>query len=76
MKIIFQRFHIKIPFTFWYICMWDMWKVCLHSETIECVKNKPTFKEIYELNGQIPQTFLRIKRAKISGFYFYMNTSI
>ena len=45
-------------------------------ETIECVKNKPTFKEIYELNGQIPQTFLRIKRAKISGFYFYMNTSI
>ena len=45
-------------------------------ETIECVKNKPTFKEIYELNGQIPQTFLRVKRAKISGFYFYMNTSI
>ena len=31
MKIICQRFHIKAPFTFWDMRMWDMWKVCLQT---------------------------------------------
>ena len=29
MKIIFSRFYIKTPFTFWVLRTWDMWKVCL-----------------------------------------------
>ena len=31
MKIICWRFHIKTPFTFWDMCTWDMWKVCLQT---------------------------------------------
>ena len=27
MKIVGQRFHIKTPFTFWDMRVWDMWKV-------------------------------------------------
>ena len=28
MKIICRRFHIKTHFAFWFVCTWDMWKVC------------------------------------------------
>ena len=30
-KIICQKFHIKTPFTFWDMRMWDMQKVCLQT---------------------------------------------
>ena len=41
MKKTFWRFHIKTPFVFWDICLWDMWKVCFQIQ------------EIYKLHGQI-----------------------
>ena len=31
LKIICWRFHIKTTFTFWDMCMCDMWKICLQT---------------------------------------------
>ena len=40
MKIVYWRFHVKTPFTFWGMGAWDIWKVFYkHSETTECIKN-------------------------------------
>ena len=33
MKMICWRFIIKMPFSFWDICDWDMWKVCFDMNT-------------------------------------------
>ena len=30
-KIIYWRFHIKVPLTFWDMRKWVMWKVCLQT---------------------------------------------
>ena len=31
MKVLCRRFHIKIPFAFWDIHTWDMWKACVYK---------------------------------------------
>ena len=31
LKIICGKFYIRTPFTFWDMCTWDMWKVCLQT---------------------------------------------
>ena len=71
MKIICWRFRIKAPFTFWDIRTWDMWKfVWNHSETMEYVKNQPTFEEIHKLYGQITREFLRLRMRNFQGIAF------
>ena len=43
MKVIGWRFHIKVPFTFWDMRTWGMWKVCLQTfnwlQTTDYVKS-------------------------------------
>ena len=47
-----------------------------HSETIEYVKNEPTFYENLQISRVNNSGTLRIKGAKFSGYCFYMNTNI
>ena len=68
MKTINQRIHIKTPFTFWNMCTWDMWKVCLQT----FINNRIRLKLAYVLrNLQTSQEnnsrILRIKKVKFSG---------
>ena len=71
MKII----HIKTPFTFRDMRTWDMWKVCFHSETIECL-NLAYFLRILQTSRAYNSSILRINNAKFSEYFFYMNTNI
>ena len=61
-----RRFHIKTTFTFWDMRTWDMWKVCLHTYFL---RNLQTLREN---NSWI----LRIKKTKLFGYPFDMNTGI
>ena len=77
MIIIYWRFYIKTPFTFWDIRRWDMWKVCL--QTLR--NNRICWKLAYFLrNIQTSRannsTILRIKNTKFSGYCFYISTNI
>ena len=77
MKIMCWRFHIKIPFTFWDMHTWDMWKVCLQTFR----NNKVCSKLAYFLRNlgtsrANNSRILIIKTAKFSGYCFCMNTNI
>ena len=77
MKIICWRFPIKILFTFWDICTWDMWKVCLQTLRNNRICQKLAyFLKNLQTSGANISRILRIKIAKFSGYSFYMNTSI
>ena len=54
------------------ICAHEIWEkfVYKHSETINYVKNYPTFSEIFKLHGQIPQEFLGLKMRNLQGIRF------
>ena len=41
-------------------------------QKIEYVKNQPTFKEIYKLNGQITQEFLELKMRNFQDIVFIL----
>ena len=77
MKIICWRFHIRTPFTFWDLCTWNMWKVCLQTFR----NNRICWKLAYCLrNPEISRAnnskIVRIKNVNFSGYCFYMNTNI
>ena len=77
MKIIYWRFHIKGPFTFWDMRAWDMWKVCLQTFWDNRICSILAYfltnlQTLLANNSRI----LSIKNAKLSGYCFYMNTNI
>ena len=74
-KIICWRFHIKTPFTFWDMCTWDMWKVCLQTFTNNRICWKLAYFSIILWTWRAHNSrILRIKKIKFSGYCFYMNT--
>ena len=60
------------------ICAHEIWEkfVYKHSETINYVKNYPTFSEIFKLHGQIPQEFLGLKCEIYRVFVLYEHEHI
>ena len=76
-KCVWQRFHIKTPFTIWKMCTWYMWIACLQTFR----SNRICWKLAYFLrNLQTSRTnnlrILMIKHAKFSGFCFYRKANI
>ena len=77
MEVICRRSHMKTPFTFRdirtdvYACEICEKFVYKHSETIEYVKNYPTFKNFTKFKSKKLE-----RNAKFSGYCFYMNTNI
>ena len=70
-KIIPWKFHILDHQNFWVFYPWMF--VYKQWETIEYVKNSLIFKtNLWVKSSRI----LRIKNAKLSGYYFYMNRNI
>ena len=47
-----------------------------HSETIDYVKNLPTFKEIYKLHGKITRKFLGLRMRNFQFYCFYIYTNM
>ena len=41
-----------------------------HTETIEYVKNYPTFQEKYKLYGKITREFLRLRMRNFQDIFF------
>ena len=66
-----EDFRLK-HFLLFEICAHEIWEkfVYKHSETINYVKNYPTFSEIFKLHGQIPQEFLGLKMPNLQGIRF------
>ena len=46
MKINCWRFHFKTSFTFWGMCTWDIWKVCLQTLRNNMLKISLIFKTL------------------------------
>ena len=75
-KAICWRFHIKSPFTFWDMHMWNMWKVCLQTFS----KNRISWKLAYFLRNLQTSRVNNLKtltteNVKFSRYCFYMNTN-
>ena len=77
MKVKCWRFHIKTSFTFWDMRTWGMWKVCFQAfrNNRLCSKFAYFLRDLQTLQANNSR-ILRIKIAKFSGYYFYMNTNI
>ena len=70
MEIICWRFHIKTPFTFWNMCSWDMWKVCLQILRNNRIRQKLAyFSRSLQTSRANNLITLRIDKAKFSGYY-------
>ena len=71
MKTICWKFHIKTAFAFWDSAHEKCEKfVYKHSETVEYVKNKPTFWEICKRHGQIARELLGLRMRNFQGIVF------
>ena len=73
-KSLYARVHVKvIPWIFIYGLSTHVWKIFVykHTKIIQCVKSGVLRKvqTLWVNNWGI----LRIKNAKFSGYYFYMN---
>ena len=77
MKIISWRIHIKVPFTFWDMRTWVLWKVCLQTFRNNRICQKlPYFLKNLQTSRSNNSRILGTKNAKFSGYCFYMNTNI
>ena len=75
--IIRWRIHIKTPFTFWDMHTGGMWKVCLRALRNNSICQKLAyFLRNFKTSRVNNSRILRIKNAKFSGYYFYMNANI
>ena len=70
-KYYFEDFTLKHLLLF-EICAREVCEkfVYKHSETIEYVKNLPTFKKIYKLYGKIIREFLGLRMQNFRGVVF------
>ena len=66
-----EDFTLK-HFLIFQICTREKFKkfVYKHPETIEYVKNKPTFSEIYKFHGQVTREFLGLRMRHFQGTVF------
>ena len=86
MKTTSSRFHIKTLFTFWDVCTWDMWKVCLQTLRNNglCVFNQGFVAATKNLKANYtffvkPTCFLLVQesRRSIQNFWLWLcKTSI
>ena len=77
LKIMYWRFHIKTPFTFWDTHTLEMWKVCLQTfRNNRICKKLAYFLRKLQVSRANDSRILRIKNAKFSGYCLYMDTNI
>ena len=77
LKIICRRFQNERLLTFWDIHTWDMWKVCLQTFRNNRIRKKLAyfFRKLQTSRAKSSR-ILRIKKAKFSGYCFYVNTNM
>ena len=73
-NIIYRRFHILTLFTFWDMCTWDMWNVCLQVYGNNMLKISLLFNSLQtsRINNS---KMLRIRNAKFAGYCFIWTQS-